>query len=118
MLIHNAVITGSLTLPTALPISGSLLVSGSIGIGTNNPVDTLHIQKPSTGNFDMYLDNPNTTAGNGARLVFRTTDNTGTVAVNAGGIRTVFNTRGASTVDNDIIIGTRGGDNFIIKKIL
>jgi len=29
MLVHNLVVTGSLTFPTALPISGSLLVSGS-----------------------------------------------------------------------------------------
>jgi hypothetical protein len=43
MLVHNLVVTGSLTFPTALPISGSLLISGSVGIGTTNPSTQLHI---------------------------------------------------------------------------
>jgi hypothetical protein len=42
MLVHNLVVTGSLTFPTALPISGSLLVSGSVGINTN-PTKALEI---------------------------------------------------------------------------
>lgn len=46
MLIHNAVITGSLTFPTALPISGSLLVSGSVGIGATNPQYLTDIRGP------------------------------------------------------------------------
>jgi hypothetical protein len=90
--------------------------SGSVGIGTTSPSDILHILKSSTGNIDTYLDNPNITAGNGARFIFRTTDSTGANALNAGGIRTVFNSRGASTVDNDIIISTRGADNIIVAK--
>jgi hypothetical protein len=88
----------------------------NVGIGTNSPSDILHILKSSSGNIDTYLDNPNTTAANGARFVFRTTDSTGVIAVNAGGIRTVFNSRGSSIVDNDIIISTRGTDNIIVAK--
>jgi hypothetical protein len=42
MLIHNAVLTGSLTLPTSLPVTGSLLISGSLGINTN-PTKALEI---------------------------------------------------------------------------
>jgi hypothetical protein len=41
MLVHNLVVTGSLTFPTALPISGSLLVSGSLNVGTTAPVAKL-----------------------------------------------------------------------------
>jgi len=43
MLIHNAVLTGSLTLPSLLPITGSLIMTGSIGIGTVSPTARLHI---------------------------------------------------------------------------
>ena len=43
MLIHNAVLTGSLTLPSILPITGSLIMTGSIGIGTVSPTARLHI---------------------------------------------------------------------------
>jgi len=93
-----------------------ILSNGNLGIGTTSPSDILHILKSSTGSIDTYLDNPNTTAGNGARFIFRTTDNTGATALNAGGIRTIFNSRGASTVDNDIIISTRGTDNIIVAK--
>jgi hypothetical protein len=43
MLIHNAVLTGSLVLPSVLPITGSLIMTGSIGIGTVSPTARLHI---------------------------------------------------------------------------
>jgi hypothetical protein len=43
MLIHNAVLTGSLVLPSVLPITGSLIMTGSIGIGTVSPAARLHI---------------------------------------------------------------------------
>ena len=95
--------------------TGSVLMSGSVGIGTNSPSDIFHISKTSTSNWDAYLENTNNTAGNGIRLIFRTVDS-GVTALNAGGIRTVFNSRGASTVDNDIIISTRGADNIIVAK--
>ena len=95
--------------------TGSVTVTGSVGIGTNSPSDIFHISKTSTSNWDAYLENTNNTAGNGIRLIFRTVDS-GVTALNAGGIRTVFNSRGASTVDNDIIISTRGADNIIVAK--
>jgi hypothetical protein len=94
----------------------SFFNGGNVGIGTSNPSDILHVQKSSTGNVDTYFDNPNTTAGNGFRLIFRTTDSGGSTALNAGGIRTVFNSRGSNTVDNDIIVSTRGTDNIIVAK--
>jgi len=37
MLIHNAVLTGSLVLPTLLPLTGSLTMTGSMGINVPNP---------------------------------------------------------------------------------
>jgi hypothetical protein len=43
MLVHNLVVTGSLTFPTTLPITGSLIMTGSIGIGTVSPTARLHI---------------------------------------------------------------------------
>jgi hypothetical protein len=43
MLIHNAVLTGSLVLPSVLPITGSLIMTGSIGIGTVSPTARLHV---------------------------------------------------------------------------
>ena len=46
MLIHNAVLTGSLVLPTSLPITGSLLISGSVN--ANDYVAT------STGNANVF----------------------------------------------------------------
>lgn len=52
MLIHNAVLTGSLTLPTSLPITGSLLVSGSLGIGMT-PSRALDV----TGTFRVITPN-------------------------------------------------------------
>jgi len=54
MLVHNLVVTGSLTFPTALPISGSLLVSGSIGIGNPSPNALLTVGSSSTrGNIQV-----------------------------------------------------------------
>lgn len=70
----------------------------------------------SSGNSDNLFFNNNTTAGNGIRLIFRTVDSGGVTELNAGGIRTVFNSRGSGVVDNDIIISTRGTDNIIVAK--
>jgi hypothetical protein len=89
--------------------------AANVGIGTNSPADIFHISKSSTSNWDTYLENTNNTAGNGIRLVFRTIDS-GSTALNAGGIRTVFNSRGSLTVDNDIIFSTRGTDNILVLK--
>ena len=60
MLVHNLVVTGSLTFPTSLPLSGSLLISGSLGIGTPTPDPgaVVTINKTGTGLQDvMYLTN-------------------------------------------------------------
>jgi len=89
--------------------------NGRLGIGTSSPADIFHISKSSTSSWDTYFENTNNTASNGIRLIFRTIDS-GANTLNAGGIRTVFNSRGASTVDNDIIISTRGTDNIIVAK--
>ena len=89
---------------------------GNVGIGTTSPSDILHVRKSSSSNIDMYLDNPNTTAGNSARLIFRTTDGTGNTALNAGGIKAVWNNRATNYVTSDIIIDTRGTDNALVVK--
>ena len=51
MLVHNLVVTGSLTFPTALPISGSLLVSGSVSIGTSSPYANLDLGASGSNNI-------------------------------------------------------------------
>ena len=53
MLVHNLVVTGSLTFPTALPISGSLLVSGSVGINTTVPAYNLDVS--GSGRFSSNV---------------------------------------------------------------
>lgn len=54
MLIHNAVLTGSLVLPTQLPITGSLSISGSVA--SDNYIAT------STGNANVF-NAPSATTG-------------------------------------------------------
>jgi hypothetical protein len=62
MLVHNLVVTGSLTFPTALPISGSLLVSGSLGIGVTSALSPLHVSGSNASkSMIRWSDNLNNT---------------------------------------------------------
>ncbi|KKW21835.1 MAG: hypothetical protein UY62_C0017G0033, partial [Parcubacteria group bacterium GW2011_GWF2_50_9] len=89
---------------TAAPTNGMIIPQGA-----------LHVSRSSSGDADMYFDNPDQTAGNRVRLVFRTLDS-GSTAINIGGLRTVINSRGAVTADNDLILSTRDGDWMTIKN--
>jgi len=99
---------------TAAPTNG-MIIEGNVGIGTAGPQGALHVSRSSSGDADMYFDNPDQTAGNRVRLVFRTLDS-GSTAINIGGLRTVINSRGAVTADNDLILSTRDGDWMTIKN--
>jgi len=99
MLVHNLVVTGSLTFPTALPISGSLLISGSIatngnvGVGTTNPLYRLHVANsaPFTASyFDGGTNNTSFYILGGAG---------GAIQTNVNGIR----------VNDGMIINARNG---------
>ena len=81
MLVHNLVVTGSLTFPTALPISGSLLVSGSVGINTASPAYALDVT--GTGRFTNSVTGSNT---NGIGGVFTSNTYFGSIDLqNTGG---------------------------------
>ena len=75
MLVHNLVVTGSLTFPTALPISGSLLVSGSMGIGTASPASKLVV----VGDAIRYM--PVSDANGNSVLVIKDDSSDGTLDI-------------------------------------
>ena len=75
MLVHNLVVTGSLTFPTAMPISGSLLVSGSMGIGTASPASKLVV----VGDAIRYM--PVSDANGNSVLVIKDDSSDGTLDI-------------------------------------
>jgi hypothetical protein len=113
MLVHNLVVTGSLTFPTTLPLSGSLLISGSLGIGTPTPDPgaVVTINKTGAGLQDvMYLTNTQAAAADtGANLWWL-----GTTSLNSLG-RIAMGWAGAATTTSYMSFYTRGGGSTTEK---
>ena len=120
MLVHNLVVTGSLTFPTSLPLSGSLLISGSLGIGTPTPDPgaVVTINKTGTGLQDvMYLTNTQAAAADtGVNLWWLGTTSLNsigriTAAFTGGTVSTSymsFYTRGGGTNSEKMRISSSG----------
>jgi hypothetical protein len=110
------------TTPSAL--NYSLVVSGSVGIGTNNPTAKLHLSSSSTTNL-LYLQSPNATdalfVSSSGRVGIGTTAPTATLTISGSGTIRIgdvyanYNgiTLNGSTLDNDYNLLSRATDTTL-----
>ena len=108
MLIHNAVLTGSLTFPTSLPITGSLLISGSLGIGMT-PSRALDV----TGTFRVITPNRSFFVTSNAYSISDGTISSG-IGMDSAGLYlgNVVSSTGWTISNPQLFISTAGSSSF------
>jgi hypothetical protein len=103
MLVHNLVVTGSLTFPTALPISGSLLVSGSTTFNGTSTFSSPDLATDGLGNVNIFTTDA-AAIGKGGSLSFGGSTTGGTSPYAFAKIEGVYN--GSAAYDGTLIFST------------
>lgn len=103
MLVHNLVVTGSLTFPTALPISGSLLVSGSTTFNGTSTFSSPDLATDGLGNVNIFTTDA-AAIGKGGSLSFGGGTTGGTSPYAFAKIEGVYN--GSAAYDGTLIFST------------
>ena len=103
MLVHNLVVTGSLTFPTALPISGSLLVSGSTTFNGTSTFSSPDLATDGLGNVNIFTTDA-AAIGKGGSLSFGGGTTGGTSPYVFAKIEGVYN--GSAAYDGTLIFST------------
>ena len=103
MLVHNLVVTGSLTFPTALPISGSLLVSGSTTFNGTSTFSSPDLATDGLGNVNIFTTDA-AAIGKGGSLSFGGGTTGGTSPYAFAKIEGVYD--GSAAYDGTLIFST------------